>query len=224
MEALLYDVHGNLPALQAVLEDARAQNVSSYVLGGDYALFGGWPKETVELLNTLAPALWIRGNVDRWTGAPDQAAQEEFPQRPIAFCRAQLGRQLVADLAALPATAKRKDDLIVHASPESDMVSFLPEPSDDEPSLADVTVPRLFFGHTHLAFRREARGIELINPGSVGMPLDGDHRAAYGLLHDDGTFEHRRVAYDHERAIARLREIREPWTDVIAGRLERAAA
>ena len=96
MEALLYDVHGNLPALQAVLADAQAEGATSYVLGGDYALFGGWPQETVALLRTLAPALWIRGNVDRWTGAPEEAAQEEFPQRrsrsPARRARRSAGR------------------------------------------------------------------------------------------------------------------------------------
>ena len=69
---------------------------------------------------------------------------------------------------------------------------------------------RLVFGHTHLPFARTAaiagRPVELVNPGSVGMPLDGDHRAAYALLHEDGTIEHRRVAYDHAEAVAALRE------------------
>jgi hypothetical protein len=58
---LLYDVHGNLPALQAVLADARDLGVRAYVLGGDYALFGGWPAETVAALREL-DATWIRGN------------------------------------------------------------------------------------------------------------------------------------------------------------------
>ena len=57
------------------------------------------------------------------------------------------------------------------------------------------------FGHTHLPFERTAAGgIELLNPGSVGMPFDGDRRAAYALLHEDGAVERRRVAYDHARA------------------------
>ena len=64
------------------------------------------------------------------------------------------------------------------------------------------------FGHTHLPFARSSPvgGIELVNPGSVGMPFDGDHRAAYALLHDDGRIEHRRVAYDHAAVPAALRE------------------
>ena len=113
-----------------------------------------------------------------------------------------------------------------HASPKTDLVSFGPEPADDESELLEgVTERRLVFGHYHLAFARTAaRGIELIGPGAVGMPLDGDHRAAWALLHDDGHIEHRRVAYDHASSAARVREVAAdaPWGEVIAGRLERA--
>ena len=74
-----------------------------------------------------------------------------------------------------------------HGSPVSDMQSFLPEPGDDEDELLiGVTDARLYFGHTHLQFRRTAAEpngpVELVNPGSVGIPLDGDHRAAYALV------------------------------------------
>jgi predicted phosphodiesterase len=83
-----------------------------------------------------------------------------------------------------------------------------------------VTVGRLIFGHTHLPFRRIASGIELVNPGSVGMPFDGDTRAAYALIHDDGTVEHRRVTYDHHASADKVRGT--VWGDVVADRIERA--
>ena len=69
-----------------------------------------------------------------------------------------------------------------------------------------------------------AHGIELVAPGAVGIPLDGDHRAAWALMHDDGRIERRRVAYDHAASAARVREVADgaPWGDVIAGRIERA--
>lgn len=222
MIALLYDVHGNLPALEAVLADARGQGAERYVLGGDYALFGGWPRETLGLLRTLSPALWIRGNVDRWTYTPDEGVDPDA----VAYTRAALGEDLVAELGALPETAHADEALVCHASPPSDLRSFSPEPADDEDELlAGVTEPRVIFGHTHLPFRRVSshRGIELVNPGSVGMPLDGDPRAAYALILADGSIEHRRVPYDHASAVAKVRAAGPgEWTGVIAGRLESA--
>jgi putative phosphoesterase len=220
MQALVYDVHGNLPALEAVLHDAG--DVDRFVLGGDYALFGGWPLETIERLRDL-PATWIRGNTDRWL------ADTEVPGNPILAAgldaaRAALGPRLVADLASLPFSASERDTLICHASPVSDERSFLPEPADDEPELLDgVSATRLIFGHTHLPFRRTTdTGIELVNPGSVGLPFDGDPRAAYAVLHDDGTIEHRRVEYDHQASADRVRALGGEWGEVVARRIERA--
>jgi predicted phosphodiesterase len=223
MEALLYDVHGNLPALEAVLADAAAQGADGYVLGGDYALFGGWPRETVERLRSLAPALWIRGNGERWTNAPEEAPDNPVVQGAIAAARAALGGVATLDLAALPANAQRDVTLICHGSPGSDVDSFAPAPSERDGAMLDgITARRVVFGHTHLPFRRLGRGIELINPGSVGMPFDGDTRAAYALVHADGAVEHRRVEYDHTATAARIRSLGGEWTDTVARRIEQA--
>jgi putative phosphoesterase len=225
--ALLYDVHGNLRALEAVLDDARRQGADRWILGGDYALFGPEPEETVALLRALQPAIWIRGNVDRWTAEPDTLPADAFPLPAIAACREALGSTLVDELGALPEQALHEDTRYVHASPVSDVRSFLPQPDEDEPELlAGVAEPRLVFGHTHLPFRRISTtgGIELVNPGSVGIPLDGDQRAAYALIHPDRRVEHRRVPYDHAASAARLRE-RWPgadWAETIARRIEHA--
>ncbi len=223
--ALLYDVHGNLAALEAVVADAKAQGADRWILGGDYALFGGWPAETVARLRELAAAAWIRGNGERWTADPSAAPENPVVPGAIAAARAALGAETVTELAALPPSIEDEASLICHGSPPSDVRSFFPEPAADEAELLDgVTQPRLYFGHTHLPFRRVSaiRGIELVNPGSVGMPFDGDPRAAYALLHPDGTVEHRRVAYDHESSAARVRAIGEPWTESVARRLEQA--
>ncbi len=225
--ACLYDVHGNLPALEAVLEDAQRAGAERYLLGGDYALFGGWPQETVARLRGLERARWIRGNGERWTARPSDAPDDDVVQGAIAACAAALGEDLVDDLASLPEDTFIERTRFCHASPDSDVRSFFPEPADDEAELlTGVDVPRLVFGHTHLPFRRvsEHGGIELLNPGSVGMPFDGDPRAAYALLHDDGEIEHRRVAYDHEASANRIRLAFEdaPWTAVVARRVELA--
>jgi predicted phosphodiesterase len=223
--AVLYDVHGNLLALDAVLADARRQGAERWILGGDYALFGGWPAETVARLRELEPAVWVRGNVDRWLGDPAAAPDDAGVQGAIADCRAAVGDDLAGQLGALPFEAELAGARIVHASPVSDLRSFSPEPAEDEAELlAGVTHERLLFGHTHVQFRRAAGAVELINPGSVGVPLDGDPRAAYALIHPDGALELRRVAYDTAAAIARLGEAfgDRPWVELISGRLERS--
>jgi len=225
--ALLYDVHGNLPALEAVLADADAAGARRWVLGGDYALFGGWPAEAVARLRGLGDAAtWIRGNVDRWAGAPRDAPDDPTLQAAIAACRAALGEAEAGRLGALPFEHREGSTRFVHASPVSDLRSFQPEPAEDEPELlaaAGEGVARLVFGHTHLAFRRVAGDVELVNPGSVGIPLDGDPRAAYALVDDDGRVEHRRVAYDHAASAARVRALG-AWAEPFARRIATARA
>ena len=221
MLGLLYDVHGNLPALEAVLEDARGAGAERFLLGGDYALFGAWPTETVELLREL-DAEWIRGNGERWTDTPDAAPEEV--QGAIERCRELLGEELVRQLATLPETFTGEGVLYCHASPRSDVESFLPQAAEDEAELLlGVEAERLVFGHTHLPFQRtSAAGIELVNPGSVGMPFDGDPRAAYGLVHKDGKVEQRRVGYDHQASAAAVRERLGEAGEIPARRIEQA--
>lgn len=227
MLAILYDIHGNLAALEAVVADAQDRGADRWFIGGDVALFGPAPRETVMRLFELKPAVWIRGNGERWTAHPGKAPAGVGGAVRVA--REELGEGLVNSLMALPESAMLDDRTRAwHASPVSDVRSFAPEPGDDEAELL-VNVPelRLVFGHTHIPFSRKSAGhggIELVNPGSVGMPFDGDHRAAYALLHDDGTIEHRRVGYDHVRVPVALRSRfgDADWVDTPKRRFETA--
>jgi predicted phosphodiesterase len=222
--AVLYDIHGNLPALEAVLADAHECGAGRFLLGGDYAAFGAWPAQTVARLEELQDATWIRGNWDRWQIEPDSMPDNEVVQEAARAVLAELDQRTVARLGALPPTLSSDETLFCHASPSSDMDSFsTDEGSDDGKLLAGVVERRVVFGHTHLQFKRSSEGgIELVNPGSVGLPLDGDTRAAYALLHPDGAVELRRVVYDVEHAAGALRERAEPWAQAIAERLTRA--
>jgi predicted phosphodiesterase len=197
--AVLYDIHGNLPALEEVLRDAEAAGADAYLLGGDFASWSPWPTETIERLRRLPNATWIRGNGERWLREPPL----DRPEVMQALSERDSG--LGTDEGWLYSLqAQHEDDgvLYVHGSPLSDVESFPPEPGDDDErmlnSVRDTTV---VFGHSHQQFRRPGpNGTTLINPGSAGMPLDGDVRAAYALRGDDGEFELRRVEYDVERA------------------------
>src|SRR5687768_9117048 len=181
MLALIYDVHGNLPALEAVLADAPTDR---YLLGGDYAAFGGWPKETVERLQQLDNAVWIRGNTERWL-VDDSELPPDAPQRPaLQAARDALGEAAVGWLSALREGVTLAEGVFCHASPLNDMESFGVELQDgEERLLSGAKGPRVVFGHTHVQFTRtRPDGVELVNPGSVGLPLDGDPRAAYALI------------------------------------------
>jgi putative phosphoesterase len=204
VRALLYDIHGNLPALEAVLADA-AGDADGFLLGGDYAVAGAWPKETVERLKGLPNATWIRGNADRWLVDRHDAPS---PIDDIAAgCAEALGEELVQELFGLAEATTIEGTLYCHASPQNDMQSFFPEPADlDAELLMGVEAARVVFGHTHLQFARTGPGgIELVNPGSVGMPWDGDHRAAFAVIEDDRV-EARRVEYDWRASVAAVRE------------------
>lgn len=226
MLAVLYDFHGNLPALDAVLEDAERAGATRYLLGGDYAAFGAWPRETVRRLRALRDATWIAGNHERWLAGDVHDVPAGPVVRPaIAAQRRALDADAVARLTGLDATAWDGRTLFCHGSPRSDMVSFGPnvEP-EDAARLGDVAgAERVVFGHTHVQFRRPGpEGVELVNPGSVGLPLDGDPRAAYARIADDGELTLHRVEYDVELTVAALGELGQPWADVIATWVRRA--
>jgi putative phosphoesterase len=224
---LLYDVHGNLPALEAVLADARDTPVTRWVLGGDYASFGAWPVEAVARMDELDDAVWIRGNWDRWQrGERDDMPPGEDLQTALASVVETLGPALIQRLAELPKTHRERDVLFCHGAPRTDMDSFAPNATDHDDELLDgVDARRVVFGHTHLPVDREHRGIHLFNPGSVGLPFDGDPRAHWAVLHDDGRAELRRVSYDVDEAISGLhaRYDDAPWIGGTVARLRKAS-
>jgi diadenosine tetraphosphatase ApaH/serine/threonine PP2A family protein phosphatase len=224
--AVLYDIHGNLAALEAVLAEAEAAGVDSYLLGGDYATFGPWPRETVERLEEVPAVHRLRGNVERWLVEPPEVPDEAraLVEAAVAAARAELGDEQVARLYALPEQAEFDGALFCHASPLSDIDSFAPEEQAGEERLLAGARDRLVvFGHSHVQFRRPGpNDTELLNPGSVGMPLDGDTRAAWALR-ENGRFELRRTEYDVERAVTKMRAHGD-WAQPIVQRLKRALA
>lgn len=223
MLAVLYDLHGNLPALEAVLEDAQRAGTERYLLGGDYAGFGAWPAETVHRLIALsrsAPTTWIAGNHERWLAGDTHDVPAGRVVRPAveAMTRALDGAAREAILG-LPASARIGDTLFCHASPHSDMapIAAAVEPQDAE-RVGDVGgARRVVFGHTHVQFRRAGpNGVTLVNPGSVGLPFDGDQRAAYARIAGDGTLTLHRVAYDVELTVAALEQTGSDWAAHVA--------
>ena len=199
MLAVLYDIHGNLVALEEVLGDAEAAGADAYLLGGDFASWSPWPLETLQRLRALPQTTWIRGNGERWLREPP--ADRPDVAEELAAVDSGLGPE-EGWLYSLQVHVELDAVLYVHGSPLSDVESFPAGPSEhDERMLNGVRDKTVVFGHSHLQFERPGpSGTTLINPGSAGMPLDGDVRAAYALRHEDGEFEFRRIEYDIERA------------------------
>ena len=225
MLALLYDVHGNLPALEAVIADAEAAGATRWVLGGDYALFGGWPAETVERLRELRRDAGSAATASAGPPTPTRRPTTRSSLGAIVAARAALGEATVAELASLPFARpdRRHADLPRLAGVRRALLRSRAAPRTRRAARGHRRAA-LVFGHTHLPFRRtSAGGVELVNPGSVGMPFDGDPRAAYALLTDDGRIEHRRVRYDHGASAERVRPSAREWSEVVAQRIERAA-
>jgi diadenosine tetraphosphatase ApaH/serine/threonine PP2A family protein phosphatase len=219
--ALLYDIHGNLAALESVISDAERVGVTSYLLGGDYAAMGPWPRETTELLELLPAVVRIRGNVERWLLEEPEAppSAQSFLATALTAARESLGPAVVERLYALPERGELDGILICHGSPVSDIQSFAPQPQDGEESMLGGESERtILFGHSHQQFRRPGPdGTLLVNPGSVGAPLDGDPRAAWAQL-QDREIHFRRTEYDIERAAAKMRSYGE-WAEPIVHRI-----
>jgi predicted phosphodiesterase len=220
--AVLYDVHGNLVALEAVIADAKGAGAESYLLGGDYATFGPWPRETVELLETLPAVARIRGNVERWLREEPEvpAGSRELVDYAVEAALESLGSTLTTALYELPERAELDGILVSHGSPLSDIESFAPEAQPDEERLLAGEAQRtILFGHSHVQFRRPGPNETLlVNPGSVGAPLDRDTRAAWAL-YENGEIVFRRTEYDVERAAAQMRSFGD-WAEPIARRIE----
>jgi diadenosine tetraphosphatase ApaH/serine/threonine PP2A family protein phosphatase len=219
--AVLYDIHGNLVALEEVLRDAEAAGADSYLLGGDYGVGSPWPLETVKRLRGLPDSTWIRGNGERWLREPP------LDRPDVAEALSEMDSGLGTEegwLYSLQTQVELDGVLYTHGSPLSDVDSFAEEPSDDDERLLNgVRDKTVVFGHSHLQFERPGpNGTTLINPGSAGMPLDGDVRAAYALRRRDGRFEFRRVEYDVERA-ASAWEALPGWGEMVAQRLRKGS-
>ena len=199
--AALHDVHGNLPALEAVLAEVAAAGVDRIVCGGD-VVAGPFPRESLELL-TRHEAAFVRGNADRelneWVAAQLDPLARDF-------------------LAGLPTTVSLDGVLYCHGSPRSDE-EILTRVSPDErfrAALAGVDERLVVGGHTHVQFEREVDGSRFVNAGSVGIPYEGRQGAFWALV-VDGTPELRRTPYAVDAAVTAIRASGYPDAEQLAG-------
>lgn len=205
--AILSDIHGNLPALEAVIDDMQPFEIDQVVVAGDTV--SGAPF-SVEVMERVLQERWaiIRGNHEFYLldyNTPRQPAHWNTYTLP-PYLEKQLKGRWHNIIAALPDTLSLQyrdapPVRVVHASPRSHWDTIYPADSDEEiiPKLTGVTEATIIFGHCHLQLDRQVADWRLINPGSVGLPLDGIRQASYMILDGDEagwqpTF--RRVDFD----------------------------
>jgi diadenosine tetraphosphatase ApaH/serine/threonine PP2A family protein phosphatase len=200
-----------------VLAQAESAGVDRYLLGGDYGTPSPAPQETLDRLRQLPNATWIRGNGERWIREPPDIP--EVRETYEELMPGALTDEEIEWLYGLPERAELDGILYVHGSPLSDVESFAPSPENgEERMLAGVHDRTIVFGHSHQQFRRPGpAATDLVNPGSVGMPLDGDVRAAWARW--DGDFVFQRTEYDFERAAATYRAMGGEFAEFAANRI-----
>jgi putative phosphoesterase len=210
--AALYDIHGNLPALEAVAAELQSVAPDVVLVGGDVVL-GPFPRETLELLDGLGDSVeLIRGNTDRILVEPriDPTGPSPWPERQ-AWVRAQLTEEQLRRFAGLSDTSVLAveglgDVLFCHGSPRSDeeCVTVETPPERVAEFTAGVEAGCVVTAHTHMQYDRRVGETRLLNPGSVGLPYEPEPGFAYWALLGPGV-ELRRTPYDLEIAVDRLR-------------------
>jgi putative phosphoesterase len=227
--AAIYDIHANLPALEAVLEDIRRGEVDQVVVGGD-VLPGPMPRETIACLRALEiPVQFIHGNGDREALARMRGMETEWyrsaPEQwrePVRWNAEQLHSEDEKLLAAWPGTLRMEirglgEVLFCHATPRNDTEIFTRLTPEERllPIFAGLNVAMVVCGHTHMQFDRTIAGIRVLNAGSVGMPFGKP--GAYWLLLESGV-ELRRTRYDLAKAAKRIRGTKYPQAEDFAAR------
>jgi predicted phosphodiesterase len=212
----LYDIHGNIDALDAVLADPRAQGCDAVVVGGD-AVPGAFAAEVLDRLDALgAPVHRVRGNGEREVAAavdaPDAADPDDLPLVTAIANARTLGADRAAPLGALPLTVVVDGVLFCHATPRDDeeLLTRLSPPERYEAALAGVEQPLVVAGHTHQQDDRTVGPARFVNAGSVGLSYEGDGAARW-LLVDDGEPRFMSTTYDHAAAGHRI--LASGWPD-----------
>ncbi len=186
--AALYDIHRNLPALEAVL--AEVPDDAAIVVGGDVCAGGEQPSETLARLRSLGDRVrWVRGNADREL-TPGEGGL--VPEPLVEQTRVLLGEEEIAFLHDLAETQTIDGILYCHASPRNDIDIFTERTPEERIAFLfeGLDSSTVVCGHTHTQYERTVAGVRVVNAGSVGMPYE-DEPGAYWLL----DLEHRRTPY-----------------------------
>ncbi len=233
--AVLADIHGNLPACEAVLEDIKRQSPDYIVAAGDLALRGAHPAEVVDLVFDTCDA-WLMGNTDAYLAGNYLGGayreREHWKTELLTWTRAQLGEERVKKLGEMPFSVRysprRGQDLFVcHANPRNLEESL--EPTLDEQTLRKylnhLDASAVAFGHLHFPYRRRLGRLVIADVASAGIPRDGDIRPAWGLFSwtpKGWRVQIRRVRYPMRKATNALHERKVPGAPLLVHKMVEA--
>src|SRR4030095_1200251 len=225
--AAIYDIHGNLPALEAVLQEIRQAEVEQIVVGGD-VLPGPMPRETIACLLDLDILVqFIQGNGDREVLAWRRGEESAIIPEPYREAMHWVARQLRSEdeqlLAGWPQTLRVEirglgEVLFCHATPRNDTEIFTRLTPEDHllPVFEGVNAPVVVCGHTHMQFDRTIGRVRVVNAGSVGMPFSKPQGAYWLLLGPD--IQPRRTCYHFTTAAERIRNTNYPLAEQLSVR------
>ncbi len=212
--AIISDIHGNLPALQAVLRDIRG--VDEILCAGDLVGYNPYPSEVIEIIRSNEIPC-IMGNHDEAVVTGDTSWFNPIAAYAISWTRRILRGDELRFLSELPFSVKRDWISVFHGSPRSNK-EYVYEWSFLEEIVKEVKERVIVLGHTHMPFIRKLDSKIVANAGSVGQPRDGDPRACYLIISEE-SIEMRRVKYNIEEVYERIIEVGLP--EFLAERLLR---
>lgn len=203
--ALLSDIHGNLPALEAVVDDLPPVDV--VVCLGDIVGYNPWPAACIEKTREIADVI-IQGNHDRMIDQPEQYEHNETAYAGLQYAQSKTTAEQRTWLQQLPRSEVIADDfLCVHDHPAIQDRYVMPSEFSTLRRYLDEH-SGLALGHTHIQHEATVDKRLIVNPGSVGQPRDGTPTSAYAILETDPLdVTLHRVAYDIDRVISRVTEL-----------------
>ncbi len=238
--AILSDIHGHAVALETVLRELDRQDIDQLIVLGDLAYRGPEPKRCIELIRLSARAV-IGGNADEWAvrgvragEVPDHVLLRMNEER--SFTVDHIADEDIAYLSSLPMSATfdlghGQTLYACHAAPSDRFQVVLPNTSDEDLAALYLTEDQkepsiAAYGHIHIPYIRSLKGATILNPGSVGLPFDGNPKASYAVIETSANTMNasiHRVTYDLRLALEALERLDYPHRERLAQSMERAA-